>query len=340
MNSNIEKKGKKPIKISVIIPVYNAEKYLDRCINSLFQQTLKDIEIILVNDGSTDRSAELCEEYKKRNPCIHVSHLNNGGPARARNKGMELAEGEYIGFVDADDYVEPDMFEKLYYAGQKYNSDIVMCGYLIDNGTEIRRLKFKYEEDYLGNEIIRYKLLRRFYTGENQGLNSLCNKIFRKKFINDNQLKLDESLFRAEDFWFVFESLKWAEKFVFVNSDLYYYRQNETSIMHTVDLGQYERWVENKKRALKENDELKFEIDKQKFYGDFLYKLAVYCRALVSMHESEKVKEILLDDFYRAHAKYTKTLPKHVKLMHFLGMYFPELAILLYKIWAKSEKGV
>ena len=339
MSKNIEMDNKS-IKVSVVVPVYNAEQYLIRCMDSLFSQTLKEIEFILVDDGSTDRSSMMCDEYEKTDERVKVIHLSNGGPARARNYGMKLAKGEYIGFVDSDDYIETNMFEKLYGAVKQEDSDIAMCGYLISDGSCVRKIELKYKEKYEGNIIIKNELLRRYYTGENQGLSSLWNKLFKKSFVEYEQLRIDEKLHRAEDAWFVFDSLKKAESFVFVPDSLYYYVQNTNSIMHSLLPEQYELWVDNKKRAIKENEQLKFEIDAQKFYGDFLYKTAVYCRELMIRHNSKKVRDILKDDFYRKHAIYTRALPKHIQLLHFTGRYVPELALLFYGIWAHmGSKG-
>ena len=102
------------VKVSVIVPVYNVEKYLDRCLDSIINQTLNEIEIILVDDGSTDSSGEKCDEYKKKDLRIKVIHKKNKGLGYARNSGLEVATGKYIAFVDSDDYIDRRMFESLY----------------------------------------------------------------------------------------------------------------------------------------------------------------------------------------------------------------------------------
>ena len=115
-------------KISVIVPVYRVEKYLGRCVNSLLGQTLSDIEIILVDDGSPDGCPALCDEFAKKDGRIKVLHKENEGLGLARNSGMSLAVGEYIAFVDSDDYVKSEMYRTLYEAAQRENADIAMCG--------------------------------------------------------------------------------------------------------------------------------------------------------------------------------------------------------------------
>lgn len=110
--------------ISIIVPVYNVEKYLKECIDSVISQTYKNLEIILVDDGSTDKSGEICDEYSKKDSRIKVIHKENGGLSDARNVALDIAKGEYIGFVDSDDYVEKDMFETLYKLAEEHNTEI------------------------------------------------------------------------------------------------------------------------------------------------------------------------------------------------------------------------
>lgn len=116
-------------KVSVVVPIYNVEKYLKQCVDSLLNQTLKDIEIILVDDGAKDGSGKIVDEYKNKFTNVKVIHQANGGLGPARNTGIENATGEYIAFVDGDDWVQSNMYEKLYATAQKSNSDIVVSGH-------------------------------------------------------------------------------------------------------------------------------------------------------------------------------------------------------------------
>ena len=118
------------IDISIVVPVYNVENYLDRCLESLVNQTLKKIEIILVDDGSIDNSSSICDLWKLKDSRIKVIHKKNGGLSSARNAGMKIAIGKYIGFVDSDDDVELDMYEKMYIVAEKYTVDFIMSDYL------------------------------------------------------------------------------------------------------------------------------------------------------------------------------------------------------------------
>ena len=115
-------------KVSVVVPVYNTEKYLKQCVDSLTAQTLEDIEILLVDDGSKEECARLCDEIAESDPRIKVIHKANGGLGLARNSGMEAASGEYVGFVDSDDYIKPTMYEALYEAAVKNDADLAVSG--------------------------------------------------------------------------------------------------------------------------------------------------------------------------------------------------------------------
>lgn len=115
--------------ISIIVPIYNVELYLRKCVDSILAQTFRSFELILVNDGSPDKCGEICEYYKELDPRVVVIHKQNGGLSDARNYGIDVAEGRYIGFVDSDDWIEPDMYEALYGLITAHNADIAVCGH-------------------------------------------------------------------------------------------------------------------------------------------------------------------------------------------------------------------
>lgn len=131
------------IKVSVVIPIYNAEEYLNKCIDSILEQSLKEIEIILINDGSIDRSGEICDEYAMKDERIRVIHKVNEGVSRARNRGIVEASGKYIMFVDSDDYVNQEYCKCLYDLSEKYKNNLVICGFnMINNrGENVKKIK-------------------------------------------------------------------------------------------------------------------------------------------------------------------------------------------------------
>jgi len=164
------------MKISIIVPVYNVEPYLMKCVNSILNQTLENIEIILVNDGSKDKSGDICDEYKKKDNRVVVIHKENGGLSSARNAGLEIAAGELIGFIDGDDWIETDYFEILYDGIKNHNADIsVMHLTKVANHEKIE-FKTKRKEEWV--EFTCYKAMESFFADDFIGY-SACNKLYR-----------------------------------------------------------------------------------------------------------------------------------------------------------------
>ncbi len=205
-------------KISVIIPVYNTEKYLEQCLNSVINQTLKDIEIICVNDCSTDNSLEILKEYSQKDKRIKIIDLKeNKGVSNARNIGINKAEGEYIGFVDSDDWIDDNYYETLYNLAITKSSDIA-------KGNICEHINHKIQKDLFNiNKNIKYnngKLF--FYTYW------VC-AIYKRKLIVNNDLKFDEKLTNGEDGLFLIQSLKLSNHVTCDDSVFYHYVRREES---------------------------------------------------------------------------------------------------------------
>nr|WP_302853132.1 glycosyltransferase [Methanosphaera stadtmanae] len=128
-------------KVSIVIPVYNVEKYIERCLKSILNQTLDSIEVIVIDDGSTDNSGKICDEFSTKYKNVKTFHKRNGGVSSARNLGISIAKGEYIGFVDPDDFIHVNMYKELYENAKKVNSDIAICSFKEIKGNKI------YKED-------------------------------------------------------------------------------------------------------------------------------------------------------------------------------------------------
>ena len=201
------------MKLSVIVPVYNVEPYLAKCVDSLLGQELSDMEIILVDDGSRDRSGEICERYAAERPDrIRCLRTENGGQGRARNLALPLAQGDYVGFVDSDDWVKPDMYKKLLDRAEETGADIVVCDFLerFSDGTE-RLLPANFQDHPLSSA------------------GSSCNKIFRRALIGD--LRFPEGLW-YEDFYFSAVMLLRSKRTEYLHEALYVYRRGQESTMH------------------------------------------------------------------------------------------------------------
>lgn len=208
--------------ISIIVPIYNADKVLKRCINSLLSQTYKNIEIILVNDGSTDNSLNICYEYGKNFSFIKVINKENGGVSSARNYGLKKATGKYIGFVDADDIIHPMMYKILISLLKERKADIIACDvkHIREKDEVFENQEFSdYQIDILSKDDIFREMLasKKFY-------GYLCNKVFIKDKCN---FLLDESLHYCEDFVYVAQYVSKCNKGIYIKIPLYYYYHSE-----------------------------------------------------------------------------------------------------------------
>ena len=203
------------IKVSIIVPVYNTKEYLEKCLDSLINQTLKDIEIIVVNDGSTDDSQSIIDKYLKKDKRIKSIIKKNGGLGDARNYGINEASGEYIGFVDSDDYVELTMFEKLYNKAKKENSDIVECNlyWVYPNETRLDTANYyNYKKDIMYNIRV-----------------MVCNKIFKRDVISKQNILFPVGI-RYEDIVFTYKLLPYVKTISYIDEAFYYYIQRGSSL--------------------------------------------------------------------------------------------------------------
>jgi len=189
------------VTVSVIIPVYNAAQFLERCINSLVSQTLASCEFIFVNDGSTDSSRTILEQFQQKEARIKLIHQENKGVSAARNAGLKVAQGAYIGFVDADDYVENNFFDTLYQTAEKYQLDITVCNYFSSQDGKAFTSKSPFKEHAVyESETIKKDILPYFISHEN--MNSIWNKLYRTSLINDNAIVFPNGVALGEDGWF------------------------------------------------------------------------------------------------------------------------------------------
>lgn len=223
-------------KISVIVPIYNAQKYLIQCINSILNQTYKNLEILLINDGSSDDSLEICQKFEKKDKRIQVFTQENGGSTKARQTGLQVATGEYISFVDSDDWIDPCFYEKLYILAEINRADMVVSGCVVEDGKKSEFQKNNLTEGFYD----KYALKKNFYPQmlyfESSdffrfGIHQyLWNKLYKKSLIESCILKLDERIYDGEDVACVFEACLRADSIIVDNHCWYHYRIHENSI--------------------------------------------------------------------------------------------------------------
>lgn len=205
------------IKISVIIPIYNTEKYLEKCIDSVLNQTLKEIEIILINDGSPDKSDEICKKYLMNEDRIKYIEIKNSGVSAARNCGLNIVRGEYISFIDSDDFVEKEMLEGMYTVAKEKDLDILGCeaNYIDKNNNKTRVKDLK---GYIDRDLSFFE-----FVDEYEMFGYSCFKIFKAEIIKENKIKFLENCKIFEDAEFVFEAAVYSKKIQYIDKQYYNY---------------------------------------------------------------------------------------------------------------------
>lgn len=281
-------------KISIIVPVYNVEKYLKDCIESILNQTFKDFELILVNDGSTDNSLEICKYYKKIDSRILIIDKNNGGLSSARNAGLGIAKGDYIAFVDSDDYIHPQMYEILYHEIIKQKADVSMCDFKKVYELDRRLLEQKfitYKESHVLNNKEALSQL-----GEQNAVTYIiaCNKLYASRVFEDIRFK-DRIV--HEDEYIIHRVLYKLNKLVYVKEKLYFYLQREGSIMDkktSINDIDYLLACSDRVRFFHEKDLIDLKNKWQKLY---LWKFFYEYPTLYKLYQNNKKLFILKNDF-------------------------------------------
>lgn len=213
--------------ISIIVPVYNVEKYLNKCVDSILDQTYTNFELILIDDGSPDNCGKICDEYSKKDKRVRVIHKENKGLSDSRNIGMMNAKGKYINFVDSDDYLNKNMIKDLYNLLIKNNADISICAYELLNENEKPKLKLNGKEHiFSSSEAIQELLMSKILT-------SHCwNKLYKRELWKEIQFPVGKKFEDIAVMHLVFEK---ARKIVYKNKVEYYYLRRNDSIMKTID---------------------------------------------------------------------------------------------------------
>ncbi|MGI6078424.1 MAG: glycosyltransferase [Fastidiosipilaceae bacterium] len=272
----------KKILVSILVPVYNTEEYLRQCLDSLINQTLKDIEIICVNDGSTDNSPKILNEYAQKDGRVKIVNKSNGGLPSARNAGIDVARGEYVGFVDSDDYVEPNMFKKLYTTAKQHNSEVVVCGAkaIPENPEPSQWIK-----DTLSPHRVVYKKLSHRALFEERGARPfLWRNLIKLDLLNRHYFRLKEDIILGEDQAFQFRVFPKAKGISFIPDKLYVYRwcrpgsimsKNETAGLKR-KVYSHVKLVKHIFEELKKTDDIKImrkellRWSSEFIYGDFI----------------------------------------------------------------------
>ena len=314
--------------ISVIVPVYKVEAYLEECINSIINQTYKNLEIILVDDGSPDNSGIICDKYAKKDERIKVIHKENGGLSDARNAGIDVVTGKYITFIDSDDYIENLYIEKLYLAIKNNNTNISQCGFSkVSNSKEILE-KIGYDKNYI---LSGKEMLKDLYMYKNSVENTV---VWNKMYLIDlfKNIRFPKGKIH-EDEYITYKILYFQEKVSIIKDYLYNYRQTDNSITHSkFDYKKldYLEAVEERVHFFKENEE-------EFFYNKTLEKYAnkiidYYSAFNHKVKDSGNEQKELLNKFNKIYKEINKLkVSKKRKIKYLMFKYCPNLLMKIFK---------
>lgn len=313
--------------ISVIVPVYKVENYLRQCLDSLAAQTLDDIEIIIVDDGSPDGCPEICDEYAAKDARMKVVHKQNGGLLSARKAGVAASSGDYIGFVDGDDWVEPETFMNMHNAIIKYSPDMVLSDFLCDYGDCIEPSDQCFEEGFydrarLESEIFPKMLFDgRFYRF---GVNPNCwSKLVKRELIEKNLSPVDERIRMGEDAAFIYPCILDSQSITCVKTPTYHYRITEQSMSNAYDERLKDIILLPYKRLKEKNAESDFDISSQlDYYLLYMVNFLLRNEAKKANAHSKKERRAVIEnicadgDIRSAAARVdTKKLSTHTRLL-------------------------
>ncbi len=231
--------------VSIIVPVFNVSEYIDQCLRSICNQTYTEIEIIVIDDGSTDESGKICDEFSHKDSRVKVIHKKNQGLVRARKDGLSASKGEYVTYVDGDDWIEPDTIQKLVYVMEREEVDIVVHGRFFDIGDSSKRYfqgftPGKYDKKRLEREIYPSMVVNNSFM-EWGIYPNVWDKLFKREVLFDSQMDVDDSLTMGEDAACVYPCLLKADSIFILDECFYHYRQNNTSMVRSRQTVEHER---------------------------------------------------------------------------------------------------
>ena len=327
--------------ISVIIPVYNVEKYLKRCLDSVLRQENVTQEIILVDDGSTDLSAKICDEYAEKYPEVKCLHISNSGPATAKNIGYDNAAGNYIAFIDSDDEIKPNMFSIMLTSGYKHDADIVCCNYIqMNENGSFEHAKHTGDEYVLNqDEAIKAILIK-------DKIYSQCwTKIYKKSMIDANHIRNTDGLKTDEDFIYNIQAFVCSKTVCVVDLPLYIYTHRTQSLSKDYFNTHISQYIDNRILRL----DMLEQIISDKFphlHNYCTYHCIFYYNELIGricknpqIFHDERVRKVVL--YIKNHIDILKAHHDRLgfsKYGMYMIRYLPITCYLYYRLWKSNSK--
>lgn len=325
------------ILVTIVVPVYNVENYIQRCLESIINQSYKNIEIIVINDGSTDRSGIICDTFAKKDKRITVIHKQNGGLSDARNVGIDNAKGDYICFIDSDDFIKDTYIEKLLFTCIKYKADICICKYETGISDIFSKLQNNHTE--IIQELSNIESLEYLYKKSLLGLFDVAwNKLYSTKLFDNIRYPIGKV---HEDVFITYKLLFKSQKVLFINDCLYYYYQSPKSIQRgdfnvkRFDLfdGLEERMIFFKKNNLNGlyNETLIYYFHMLLYFRDIITSKKITNLKLYLKLIDSKIKFILKPVLFFARSNFK------IKIFLILFYIYPELGYKIRNIWMKMK---
>lgn len=287
--------------ISIIVPIYKVEKYIRQCVESIMAQTHKDIEIILVDDGSPDNCASICDEYALSDSRIKVVHKENSGLISARKAGLEASKGEYVCFVDGDDYIEKDMYEHIANAIEKTNADCIITQFIFEYPDNPAKSNYKLDKEYYTREEIEKEIFPTMLF-DNQyyrfGIFPCCwTKVFRREILLKYLPNTDNRIRMGEDIAFTYPCIMDCRSIAFVDKALYHYRINSESMTKAYDPILQDIIYLPYEALIKNSAELNVDLSSQlPYYLLYLVNFVIRNEANINNPKSKAEKKAVLED--------------------------------------------
>lgn len=327
--------------ISVIIPIYNVEQYLKRCIDSVLCQKEISLEVILVDDGSTDSSGEICDDYASKNDNVRCLHIENSGPATAKNKGFDMAKGNYVAFIDSDDEIKPDMFYIMLQSGYQHDADIVCCNYIqIDEEGNISHTKHTGQEYILNQDEALKALLVK------DKIYSQCwTKIYKRDTMQKNGVRNTEGLKTEEDFIYNIQAFACSKTVCIVDKPLYIYTHRSKSLSKDYFRNHISQYIDNRILRLELVDNIiqeKFpHLQKYSIYHCIFYYNELIGRVCLfpNLYHDPRIFKVI--SYIKNHSVILKTNHQKFgfsKAGAYLIIYLPQALYLHYRLWKSREQ--
>ena len=295
------------MKISVIVPIYNTGKYLNRCIDSILAQTFTDFELLLIDDGSTDNSGVICDEYAANDTRVKVFHKENGGVSRARNLGIDSAQGEYLSFIDSDDYIRPTMYEELIKIAGKFNVDLV-CSDIEQNGKVLLNKTPSLRK--IDKQEIHDTVLPYFTFNDTLGTGAYTTMLIRRSVLNENKVRFYEDFAFQEDTMFMINVYANISSMYYLPKTFYEYTTHPSGLYSAYRKGDGSNFVKARKIMLSLIEKYNIPVNIKNFNVGYLYNISWFVYRTLRLKEKKEKKSLIKEVFT---ADSTKNACEYVK---------------------------